>query len=107
MTRAQAITKDISENINTQKVLLRILIGSIVILSLTYIYLIGTITFDVVARKSLENNLAIANTQVNKLDLQYLNKINEIDKSYATSNGFVEVGQNLFVSRDVNHVAIR
>jgi len=107
MTRAQAITKDISENINTQKVLFRILFGSVVFLSLVYIYLIGSITFDVIARKSLENTIASMTSQVNQLDLAYLNKINEINKEYALSNGFVEVRQNLFVSRDVNHVAIR
>lgn len=107
MTRAQAITKDISENINTQKVLFRVLLGSVVFLAVIYIYLIGSITFNIVARKSLENTIATMTSQVNKLDLTYLNKVNEIDKDYALTNGFVEVRQNLFVSRDVNHVAIR
>lgn len=107
MTRAQAITKDISENINTQKVLFRVLLGTVIVLSVTYIYLIGSITFNIVARKSLENTIATMTSQVNKLDLTYLNKVNEIDKTYALANGFVEVRQNLFVSRDVNHVAIR
>jgi hypothetical protein len=76
-------------------------------LAVIYIYLIGSITFNIVARKSLENTIATMTSQVNKLDLTYLNKVNEIDKDYALTNGFVEVRQNLFVSRDVNHVAIR
>jgi hypothetical protein len=79
----------------------------VIALSVIYIYLIGSITFNIVARKSLENTIATMTSKVNKLDLTYLNKINEIDKNYALANGFVEVHQNLFVSRDVNHVAIR
>lgn len=107
MTRAKAITNDIAQNINTQKVLFRILITGSVLLFGAYIYLIGSITFNVVARKSLENTVVSLNSQVNKLDLAYLNKINEIDKEYALSNGFVEVHQNIFASRNINHVAIR
>jgi len=107
MTRAKAITEDIAQNINTQKVLFRILITGSVLLFASYIYLIGSITFNVVARKSLENTVVSLNSHVNQLDLTYLNKINEIDKDYALSNGFVEVHQNIFASRNINHVAIR
>jgi len=107
MTRAKAITEDIAQNINTQKVLFRILITGSVLLFAAYIYLIGSITFNVVARKSLENTVVSLNSHVNQLDLTYLNKINEIDKDYALSNGFVEVHQNIFASRNINHVAIR
>jgi len=107
MTRAKAITNDIAQNINTQKVLFRILIMSSIVLSLAYVYLIGSITFNVVARKSLENNVTALTTKVNQLDNTYLNNINKIDKEYALSQGFVDVHQNIFASRNINHVAIR
>jgi hypothetical protein len=107
MTKAIAITKDIQNNISTQKILLRILLSLVVVLSISYIYFIGNITFNVIARKSLETSLANLSSEVNKLDLVYLNKINEIDKDYAIANGFVENRHNIFVSRDINHVAIR
>lgn len=107
MTKAIAITKDIQNNISTQKILLRILLFLVVLLSISYIYLIGNITFNVVARKSLEASLANLSSEVNKLDLVYLNKVNGIDKNYAIGNGFVENRHNIFVSRDINHVAIR
>lgn len=107
MTKAIAITKDIQNNISTQKILLKILLSLVVVLSISYIYFIGNITFNVIARKSLETSLANLSSEVNKLDLVYLNKLSEIDKDYAIANGFVENRHNIFVSRDINHVAIR
>lgn len=107
MTKAIAITNDIKNNSSTQKILLAILLSSAVLLCVCYIYMIGNITFNVIARKSLETTISNLSSEVNNLDLVYLNKINEIDKDYASSNGFVENRNNIFVSRDVNHVAIR
>ncbi|NCU28183.1 MAG: hypothetical protein EOM85_00710 [Candidatus Moranbacteria bacterium] len=107
MTKAIAITQDIRNNITTQKVLLRILLTTAIVLSICYVYLIGNITFNIVARKSLESTIANLSAEVDRLDLAYLNKVNEIDREYALNNGFVENHQNIFVSRDVNHVAIR
>jgi len=108
MTKAKAITNDIAQNIDTQKTLFRILITGSVILFAAYIYLVGSITFNVIARKSLESSVATLNTRVNQLDLAYLDSMNKIDKDYAHSIGFVDSHQNLFASRDsINHVAIR
>ena len=107
MTRAKAITNDIKENTNTQKTLFRVLITSSILLFAVYIYLIGSITFNVIARKSLENALATLSGEVDQLELTYLNSVNKTDKNYALENGFVEVTNNIFASREVNHVAIR
>lgn len=107
MTKAKAITNDITQNINTQKTLFRVLIISSAMLFIMYIYLIGSITFNVIARKSLENTMTELTSRVNRLDLTYLNNINEINKEYALSKGFVDARQNIFVTRNINHVAIR
>ncbi|MFA6251528.1 MAG: hypothetical protein WC603_02800 [Candidatus Paceibacterota bacterium] len=107
MTKAKAITKDITENIKTQKMLLRVLICSSIVLCAVYIYLIGSITFNIIARKSLENTATNLANSVNQLELTYLNNVKGIDKEYAFSKGFVDVHQNIFATRDINHVAIR
>ncbi len=107
MTKAKAITQDIKENINTQKILFRILMASSILLFGVYVYLIGSITFNVIARKSLENSMANLTNEVNQLEITYLNNLNKIDKEYAFSRGFVETKQNTFISRNINHVAIR
>lgn len=107
MNKAQQITNDIAQNTNTQKILFRALITGSVLLFAVYIYLIGSITFNVIARKALENTATELTTHVNELDLAYLNNINDINKEYALSKGFVDVNQNIFATRNINHVAIR
>ena len=107
MTKARAITNDIAQNINTQKALLRMLIVGSIMLFTVYVYLIGSITFNVIARKTLENTAVELASRVNQLDLTYLNSVNKMDKEYALSMGFVDMNQNIFASRSINHVAIR
>jgi hypothetical protein len=55
----------------------------------------------------LESNFASLSSKVNQLELSYLSNVNNINKEYALSNGFIDMHQNIFVSRDINHVAIR
>lgn len=108
MSKTKIITNEITQNINTQKVLLRILLVGTASLFLVYIYLVGSITFNVIARKSLENTLTTLNARVNQLDLAYLSDVNKIDKDYAISKGFVEAKDSIFASRNnINQVAIR
>jgi len=107
MTKAKAITTELSHNMNTQKMLFRIMIISLVVLFTAYVYLIGSINFNVIARKSLESTIANLTTEVNELEISYLDGLNSLDKDYALSKGFVDVRQNIFASRNINHVAMR
>lgn len=107
MIKAKKITNDIAQNMNTQKILFRILISGSIVLFAVYIYLIGSITFNVIARKSLENTKTELTSHVNQMELTYLSNVNKIDKEYAISLGFVDVHQNIFASRNINNVAIR
>lgn len=108
MTKTQKITNDIAQNANTQKKLFRILVSGSIVLFAVYIYLVGSITFDVIARKSLDTTVAKLTSEVNQLDLTYLNSANKINKEYALANGFVDAHQNIFALRDTaNRVAIR
>jgi hypothetical protein len=107
MTKAKAITNDIVENINTQKILFRILIASSILLFGVYIYLVGSIIFNVIARKSLDKTVIVLKSEVNQLELSYLKTVSSIDKEYAKTQGFVDTHQNIFASRNINHVAVR
>jgi len=107
MTKARAITNDIAKNSYTQRMIFRFLLIGLVLLTSAYFYLVASMTFNLTARKSLENTVANLTSQVNQLEISYLDKFNKADKAYAFSNGFVELPQNIFVSRDINHVAIR
>jgi hypothetical protein len=107
MSKAKAITNDIVGNSDTQRMLFRIFISGIILLSIVYVYLIGSITFNVLARKSLEANARTLGSHISELELTYLNTTNKIDKSYALSKGFVDMHQNIFATRDEARVALR
>lgn len=107
MTKVKVITNDIVQNKNTQRIIFNVLLSSIITLSVVYIYLIGSITFNVLARKSLESTVRTLGSEVSELELTYLNSTNKIDKNYATSLGFVDVKDNIFASRNNSRVAVR
>lgn len=107
MSKTKAITNEIVGNTQVQRLVSRFLIGALIILSIFYAYMIGSITFDVVARKSLENTQRQLGSNISQLELTYLSNINNINKSKAFSLGFTDSKSNLFATRSINHVAIR
>ncbi len=108
MTRAKTITAHVLDNTNTQRIIFRVLLSGLIVLSVVYIYLIGSITFNVLARKALESQSRALGSHVSGLELTYLNQTNRIDKAYATSLGFVDVHTNIFAARiEPTRVAVR
>jgi hypothetical protein len=107
MNKAKTMTIDIVQNKDIQKILLRVFVSALIVLSITYIYLIGSITFNIVARKALESEARVLGSHVSDLELSYLNSTNKIDKSFAISLGFVEAKNNIFTTRSISSVAIR
>ncbi|HAE36677.1 MAG: hypothetical protein UR85_C0008G0017 [Candidatus Nomurabacteria bacterium GW2011_GWF2_35_66] len=107
MSKTKAIANNIAGNTSTQMILFKILVGSLITLSVVYIYMIGSITFNVVARKSLENEARILGSNISELELTYLSDMNNINKALATSRGFVDMKSNIFATRTITHVAMR
>ena len=107
MNKAKAITNDIVSDYYTQRSIFRLLISLLAIIFLVYVYLIGSMTFNILARKNLESTVKILGNNVSQLELTYLNKASEIDKNYVLSLGYVDNEPQIFVTRSINHVAIR
>jgi len=107
MSNAKIITQNIVENNQTQLTIFRSLIVSLVLLSIVYIYLIGSITFNVLARKSLNATVNVLGNHVSELELTYLNSTSNINKNYAYSLGFVDIQKNIFATRETPRVAVR
>lgn len=107
MNKTKEIANEIRENDNTQRMIFRILVGSLFSLFIVYIYMIGSITFNVVARKSLEITARNLGNNISELELTYLNSMNGVDKARATALGFVDTNSNIFATRSITHVAIR
>ncbi|HPK14127.1 MAG TPA: hypothetical protein PLB93_01265 [Candidatus Paceibacterota bacterium] len=107
MTKAIAITKDFKNNLKLRKNIFIFLIISFILLASSYAYLVVSLTCNAVERRNYERKITSLNGQVNELDLIYLHMIKDLDKEYAISNGFTDNDQNLFVSRNINQVAVR
>lgn len=107
MSKTKAIAKDIAQNTSTQRIIFKILSISLLSLSVIYVYVIGSITFNVIARKSLENTQQALGSNISSLELTYLSNMNEINKTRATTLGFVDSKSNIFATRSINQVAIR
>lgn len=107
MSKAKLITNTIVRDDHIQKVIFKYLAGSLMILSVCYIYFIGSITFNVLARQSLANTVRVLGSHVGELELSYLSESNSIDKNYALTHGFVDTHQIVFATRTVTSVAIR
>ncbi len=107
MSKTKAIANDIAVNTNTQRIIFKFLAISFIIFSISYIYMIGSITFNIVARKSLENTAKSLGSNISQLELTYLNSMNDINKSRALSLGFQDAKSSIFATRAINHVAIR
>lgn len=107
MNKVKTITADVMENNYSRRSLFKFLIGGLIVLAIVYVYLIGSITFNVLARKSLENTVRVSSSNVSQLELAYLSGISEIDKDYALSMGFVDARNNIFATRSISQVAIR
>ena len=107
MTKVKAITNNIVGDSYIRRSIFKFIIGALIILSLAYLYLIGSITFNVVARKSLENTTRDMGNKVSQLELSYLSLSNGINQSYATSLGFVDSKNTIIVTRASSRVALR
>lgn len=106
--KIKKITQSIVYNQESQKLVFRGLISTLVFLSLTYVYLIGSITFNVLARKSLDTNARALGSEVASLELESMNMQNSITRSTGTNLGFVDSKGTLFASRTItDYVASR
>jgi hypothetical protein len=94
----RAITQHIVEDSYTRKQIFRVLIALLVILSASYIYFIGSITFNIIARRTLEATMRENSSRVSGMEVEYLTLSNKIDIPSGLARGFVET-QALFASR--------
>jgi HJR/Mrr/RecB family endonuclease len=107
MNKTKEITQTIASNPTTQRTIFRVLVGALVLLSVVYVYVIGSITFNVLARKSLESTVHTLGSHISELELTYLSNANKIDKSFALSKGYVETHQSVYAVRGEARVALR
>lgn len=72
------------------------------VLFLVYMYVVGTIVFNIVARKDIEHSNQLLTSSLNEMELTYLDSSNSINKSLAQTLGFKEATDATYVSRSTN-----
>ena len=107
MSKAKELTSSIVENSRIQIIMLQVFVSLLIVLSIVYIYFIGSITFNVLARKTLEGTVRNLSSNISNLELTYLSSANKINKDFALSKGFVEINNNIFATRGSARVAMR
>ena len=60
------------------------------VLFLAYLYCVGTVTFTVLARRSLEQELKVQTSEMSRQELSFLQTQKTLTKEYAREQGFVE-----------------
>ncbi len=84
---------------SNKKVFNFVVVLGLVLIAL-YLVFVASITFNIVARKSVENEIKREKTIIGMLELDYLNKTNNIDLAYATSHGYNAISSPIFSARD-------
>lgn len=107
MNTTKIIANNIIQDNSLRKSIFKVLLAFFIILSVGYMYLIGSITFNVLARKSLETSNHELASRVANLELSYLSIERSIDQQFALSHGFVDAKSVLFATRTDTRVALR
>jgi hypothetical protein len=94
-----AYTKQIVDDNQTRKQIFRVLVSTVIVLSICYVYFIGSITFSVVARKTLESTMRETSSRVSSLEVEYLTLSNKIDAPTGLARGFVDPHNTIFATR--------
>jgi hypothetical protein len=64
-----------------------------------YVYFLGKVVFDVVARGQAERRVAAAQSAISSLQVAYFNQVKGFDIAQAESAGFYESRDTLYASR--------
>ncbi len=94
------INTNIVNNDNFERKLFFALASILLILFASYVYFLGSITFNIVERNSLNVEIRNLSSAIGDMETKYLSLSNKVDLSLAGSLGFKEAKNTQFVSRE-------
>jgi hypothetical protein len=74
-------------------------LGILAVLTSMYVYFVGKIVFDVVARREAESTIHMAQSSVSQLQVAYFNKTRSFSMADAGTVGLSESHNTLYASR--------
>lgn len=96
--KSYANNVNIIDNGNLQKRILTLMLWTLGILALSYVFLLGNMVFNIVERKTLETYAHTLSNEVGNLELEYFSMTQKVDLNLAYSLGFKET-KATFASR--------
>jgi hypothetical protein len=85
--------------LNREKTIFRILIGTLILCAGLYIYFINTTVHNVVARQNLENEASQLTLSIGSKEFQYITKRNSVTLTLAYSMGFQDSEVKTYISK--------
>ena len=71
-----------------------------------YMYFVGKIVFDVVARRQAETQIKLAQSAVGDLQVAYLGQLSNLDLTQVAQSGLSESHDTLYATRDVSAATV-
>lgn len=105
--RAQIFIQKTYEDTETRRIIFRFLLGALVFLFFLYMYFIGSITFNILASKSLEMSLRDMSNNISQTELRYIALSNSINSQMGKDIGFVDAKGTIFAHKGDARVVLR
>jgi len=83
------------------KISLRFILGSLGMLVLLYMFLLGSMVSNILERRGLETRERVLSNEVRNLELTYLSMANNIDLEFSYSLGFKEAKANFATRKSI------
>ncbi|MCX6752795.1 MAG: hypothetical protein NTW62_00395 [Candidatus Nomurabacteria bacterium] len=98
-TQTLKMKTNIINNNDIDKRILKALIYTTVLFSLCYVFILGNMVYNIVARKNIDTQARALGNEVNGLELQYLSLSGKVDMKMAYAMGFKEINKT-FAKRE-------
>ncbi|MFA5838923.1 MAG: hypothetical protein WC849_03225 [Candidatus Paceibacterota bacterium] len=93
------LNKQIAKTSKTEKRIFYILTFFLVIVSVSYIYFMGSTIQNTAQRTNIESEIKTISSQISGLELEYLSAKNNLTLDYAYSIGFKDVKKINYISK--------
>jgi hypothetical protein len=104
--KSYANNVNIIDNGNLQKRILGMMLWTLGILALFYVFLLGNMVFNIVERKTLKTYAHTLSNEVGNLEQEYLSMSQKVDLNLAYSLGFKEIKTKFATRKALGSISI-
>lgn len=105
-THSRTLTIESAAGHKLETKIFRVFLGAFILLLAGYIFLIGHMTFSIIAKKGFESETHVLKSKLGELELSYLDARNKVTLDLAKSMGYIETTQFHFALDDHTREAL-